>query len=82
MIALKMTIGAVDNAWWPDFVRNDMLAAHAYQMAIQDRIDGYEEERAYQGDILTNAAIKSLRDLQNEAAAIHAKLLAGETKEG
>jgi hypothetical protein len=56
-------------------LEHDRLAAHAYERAIEARIAEYESERGYQGDTLTNAAIKSLRGLQNEAAAILADLL-------
>lgn len=49
---------------------HDALVAHAYQEAVEERIAEYEKGRAVDGDTLTNAAIKSLRQFHERAAEI------------
>ncbi len=43
-----------------------------YEKAINERVMEYESERSYQGDTLTNAAIKSLRALNARASELAA----------
>jgi hypothetical protein len=62
VLQLNAAMGELSN------VEHDALVAHAYQEAVEERIAEYEKGRAYDGDVLTNAAIKSLRQFHERAA--------------